>query len=100
MTKFAAEIAAHRYKRHRFPAEIIAHAVWFYHRFPLSEDLLAGRGIDVSFQIVSEWATKFSRKSAFYIRRRSRGHFADKWHLDEGVRRGTRSSVGAELHER
>lgn len=47
-----------RYHRHRFPAEIIAHAVWLYYRFPLSlrdvEDLLAERGIEVSFQTVSE----------------------------------------------
>jgi putative transposase len=89
MTKLATDIAAHRYKRHRFPAEIIAHAVWLYHRFPLSlrdvEDLLAERGIDVSFQTVSEWATKFSRKFAHHLRRRSRGNFADKWHLDEMV---------------
>lgn len=55
--------ASARYKRHRFPAEIIAHAVWLYYRFPLSlrdiEDLLAERGIAVSFQTVSEWTTKF-----------------------------------------
>jgi transposase-like protein len=46
--------AGHHNKRHRFPAEIIARAVWLYYRFPLSlrhvEDLLAERGIDVSFQ--------------------------------------------------
>lgn len=78
-----------RYYRHRFPAEIIAHAVWLYYRFPLSfrdvEDLLAERGIDVSFQTVSEWATKFGLKFSHQLRRRSRGHFADKWHLDEMV---------------
>ena len=46
------------FRRHRFPAEIIARAVWLYYRFPLSlrdvEDLLAERGINVSFQTVSE----------------------------------------------
>ncbi|TAA48883.1 IS6 family transposase [Shinella sp. JR1-6] len=82
------EVSAH-YKRHRFPAEIIAHAVWLYYRFPLSlrdvEDLLAERGIDVSFQTVAEWATKFGLKFAHQLRRRSCGHFADKWHLDEMV---------------
>lgn len=66
MTNLATDLTEHRYKRHRFPAEIIAHAVWLYHRFPLSlrdvEDLLAERGIDVSFQTVSEWAVKFGRK--------------------------------------
>ncbi|XKM38367.1 IS6 family transposase (plasmid) [Rhizobium ruizarguesonis] len=79
----------YRSKRHRFPVEIIAHAVWLYYRFPLSlrdvEDLLAERGIDVSFQTVSEWAVKFGRKFADHLRRRSRGKFADKWHLDEMV---------------
>lgn len=78
-----------RYHRHRFPAEIIAHAVWLYYRFPLSlrdvEDLLAERGIEVSFQTVSEWVLKFGLKFAFQLRRRSRGNFADKWHFDELV---------------
>lgn len=81
--------AGHRYKRHRFPAEIIAHAVWLYYRFPLSlrhiEDLLAERGIDVSFQTVSEWVAKFGSEFAASLRRRSKGSFADKWHLDEMV---------------
>ena len=75
------------FRRHRFPAEIIAHAVWLYYRFPLSfrdvEDLLAERGINVSFQTVSEWAAKFGLKFAHQLGRRSRGQFADKWQLDE-----------------
>lgn len=58
MTTLASDITEHRYKRNRFPAEIIGHAVWLYHRSALSlrdvEDLLAERGIDVSFQTVSE----------------------------------------------
>ena len=77
------------YKNHRFPPQIIAHAVWLYYRFPLSfrdvEDLLAERGIDVSFQTVAEWAAKFGLKFAHQLRRRSRGQFADKWQLDEMV---------------
>ena len=76
-------------RRHRFPAEIIAHAVWLYYRFPLSfrdvEDLLAERGIEVPFQTVSEWVGKFGLKFANQLRRRSRGHFADKWQLNEMV---------------
>jgi putative transposase len=83
------DVTTLRYKRHRFPAEIIAHAVWLYFRFPLSlrhvEDLLAERGIEVSFQTVAEWAGKFGQHYARSIRRRSRGSFADKWHLDEMV---------------
>jgi putative transposase len=83
------DVTTPRYKRHRFPAEIIAHAVWLYFRFPLSlrhvEDLLAERGIEVSFQTVAEWAAKFGQEYARSIRLRSRGSFADKWHLDEMV---------------
>lgn len=89
MNNSSISFATHRYKRHRFPAEIIAHAVWLYFRFPLSlrhvEDLLAERGIDVSFQTVSEWAAKFGSEFAASLRRRSKGCFADKWHLDEMV---------------
>lgn len=49
------------------------------------EDLLAARGIEVSFQTVSEWAVKFGLKFADQLRRRSRGNFSDKWQLDEMV---------------
>ena len=51
------------YKRHRFPPEIIAHAVWLYFRFPLSlrlvEEMLLERGIVVSYETVRRWALKF-----------------------------------------
>ncbi len=77
------------FRRHRFPAESIAHAVWLYYRFRLSlrdvEDLLAERGINISFQTVSEWAAKFGPKFPYQLRHRSRGQFADKWQLDEVV---------------
>jgi putative transposase len=76
------------YRRHRFPGELIAHAVWLYYRFPLSlrmvEDLLAARGIIVTHQTIRTWAEKFGRNFANRIRRRS-GRFGDKWHLDEVV---------------
>ena len=56
------------YRRHRFPAEIIAHAVRLYFRFPLSlrmvEDMLAARGIIVSHQTVRLWTEKFGRPFA------------------------------------
>src|SRR4051812_34854833 len=75
------------YRRHRFPTEVIAHAVWLYLRFPLSlrmvEDLLAARGIIVSHQTVRLWAEKFGRHFASEIRRRSAGRLGDKWYLDE-----------------
>ncbi|MND88265.1 hypothetical protein D3C80_802860 [compost metagenome] len=74
------------YHRHRFPAEIIVHAVWLYSRSPLSfrdvEDLLAERGTDVSFQTVCEWAAKFGLKFAHQLQRRSQGQFCDKWYLE------------------
>lgn len=77
------------YRRHRFPPDVIAYAVWLYFRFPLSlrmvEDLLAERGIVVSHQTIRLWAEKFGRQFAGKIRRRSAGNFDDKWHLDEVV---------------
>jgi putative transposase len=77
-----------RYAGHRFPAEIISHAIWLYFRFPLGlrmvEELLAARGIIVSHETVRQWARKFGQAFANLIRRRlpSAG---DKWHLDEVV---------------
>jgi putative transposase len=51
------------YKRHRFPSQIIAHAVWLYFRFPLSlrlvEEMLLERGIIVSYETIRRWALKF-----------------------------------------
>jgi len=49
-------------KRHRFPAEVIRHAVWLYLRFSLSfrdvEELMAQRGIDVSYETIRCWTIK------------------------------------------
>lgn len=77
------------YHRHRFPSDVIAHAVWLYFKFPLSlrmvEDLLAERGIIVSHQTIRTWAEKFGCQYAANIRRRSAGQFDGKWHLDEVV---------------
>jgi putative transposase len=75
-----------RYARHRFPAEIISHAVWLYFRFTLSfrdvEELLASRGVLVSNETIRQWCLKFGQTYANTLRRRQpkRG---DKWHLDE-----------------
>ena len=80
--------ARSRYAGHRFPAEIISHAIWLYFRFPLGlrmvEEMLAARGIIVSHETVRQWARKFGQALANQIRRRlpSAG---DKWHLDEVV---------------
>jgi len=52
------------YRRHRFPASIIQHAIWLHLRFTLSyrdvEDLLAERGLDISYETVRRWVLKFS----------------------------------------
>ena len=62
------------YHGYRFPAEIISHAVWLYHRFCLSfrdvEDLLAERGIVVSHETVRQWCRKFGPDYARKLRRR------------------------------
>src|SRR5919107_1897874 len=74
------------YAGHRFPAEVIGHAVWLYFRFPLSlrmvEEMLAARGIVVSHETVRQWALKFGQEFANRIRRRL-PCAGDKWHLDE-----------------
>ncbi|WP_392664828.1 IS6 family transposase [Amaricoccus sp. B4] len=74
------------YARHRFAPAIIQHAVWLYFRFALSyrnvEDILAGRGIDVSYETVRRWVLKFGQVFAERIRRRG-PRPSDRWHLDE-----------------
>ena len=73
-----------RYPGFRFPAEIIGHGVWLYHRFTLSfrdiEDLLAERGIIVTHETIRQWCLRFGREYANSIRRR-RPQPGDKWHL-------------------
>jgi transposase-like protein len=75
------------YKRHRFPPEVIAHAVWLYFRFALSyrdvEELLAERGVVVTHETVRQWCRKFGQAYAHGLRR-CRPRPGDKWHLDEG----------------
>jgi putative transposase len=75
-----------RYHRHRFPAEIISHCVWLYFRFALSfrdvEEMLAMRGVSLSYETVREWCLKFGRTYAKRLRRRS-PRSGDRWHLDE-----------------
>ena len=74
------------YKNHRFPPEIIAHAVWLYHRFSLSfrevEELLADRGVTVSHEAIRPWGLKFGHTFAKKLRHH-RGRPGDTWHLDE-----------------
>jgi putative transposase len=74
------------YRRHRFPAEIISHAVWLYHVFSLSlrdvELILAERGVVVSHESIRHWCLKFGADFARRLRRR-RPQPGETWHLDE-----------------
>ncbi len=74
------------YQRHRFPSEIISHAVWLYHRFCLSfrevEELLAKRGISVTYETIRQWCQKFGPDYARKLKKRQ-GRLGDTWHIDE-----------------
>ena len=74
------------FKGYRFPPEIITYAVWLYHRFALShrdvEELLAERGIQVSYEAIRLWCRKFGPLLASELRRH-RPRRGDKWYLDE-----------------
>src|ERR1700748_1434114 len=76
------------YRRHRFPQEIIQHAIWLYLRFTLSyrdvEELLADRGLDISYETVRRWVLKFGPAIARRLRRH-RPRPSGRWHLDEMV---------------
>ena len=74
------------YAGYRFPPEIIRQAIWLYLRFTLSlrdvEDLLAERGIAVSYETVRRWVNHFGPIIAADLRkRRPKPHSI--WHLDE-----------------
>ena len=74
------------YKRHRYPPEIISYAVWLYFRFNLSyrdiDDILAQRGVIVSYESIRFWCIKFS---ALYTKRLKRTHrgYGDTFYIDE-----------------
>ena len=74
------------YRGYRFPPEIISHAVWLYHRFSVSfrdvEDLLAERGITVTYETIRQWCRKFGSEYARKLKRRE-GRLGDTWFLDE-----------------
>lgn len=86
------------FKRHRLPPALIRQAVWLYFRFTLSlrdvEDLLAERGIDVSYETIRCWIDKFGPAIAANIRR-GRSRPDSVWHLDEMIVRigGKRMSM-------
>ncbi len=74
------------YQRHRFPSEIISHTVWLYHRFCLSfrevEELLAERGITVTYETVRQWCRKFGPAYGRKLKKRQ-GRLGDTCHIDE-----------------
>jgi putative transposase len=76
------------FARHRFPPEVIRQAVWLYFRFTLSfrdvEDLMAARGIEVSYEAIRCWTLKFGTLFARNLRRARPGP-TGRWHLDEMV---------------
>lgn len=84
------------YAGYRFPVEIIGHAVWLYFRFALSyrdvEELLAERGVIVTYETIRRWSRKFGQAYANGLRRR-RPRPGDKWHLDEVLSASTACST-------
>ena len=78
--------STNQYKRHRFPSEIIQYAVWLYYRFNMShrniEDLLAERGIEVSYESIRLWCNKFGPHFARRLKRRHQG-YGDTLYIDE-----------------
>jgi putative transposase len=81
---------------HRFPAEVISYAVWLYFRFPLClrmvEEMLAARGICVTYETVRRWGKKFGKAFSDQFRQRAPAR-GDKWHMDEVV-----VSIAGEQH--
>jgi len=77
------------FKRHRYPADVIRYAVWLYLRFTLSlrdvEELLAQRGIDVSYETIRCWVAKFGPQIAANLRKARHPPSRHCWHLDEMV---------------
>jgi putative transposase len=73
------------FKRHRFPADVIRHAVWLYFRFTLSlrdvEEMMAQRGIEVSYETIRCWTIKFGPQFARALKKR-RPAPSPRWHLE------------------
>jgi len=76
------------FKRHRFPPDVIRHAVWLYFRFTLSfrdvEELMVQRGVDVTYEAIRCWTIKFGPQIAANLKRRRQSP-SPRWHLDEMV---------------
>ena len=74
------------YAGYRYSPQIISHVVWLHHIFTLSlcdiEELLAVRGINVSYETIRNWCDKFGQRYCSQIRK-TRGQLGDTWYLDE-----------------
>ncbi|MEN8802349.1 MAG: hypothetical protein ABF297_10265 [Thiogranum sp.] len=81
------EDAKQLYHGYRFHPTIINHAVWLYHRFCLSlrdvEDLLAERGITVSYESIRHWCNRLGLEYARKLKKKRLGRLSDTWYLDE-----------------
>src|SRR5437588_12109172 len=82
----AARVSNSSIQSRNLPPDIIQRAVWLYFRFTLSlrdvEDLLAERGIEVSYETIRKWVMRFGPAIARDLRsRRPRPH--GQWHLAE-----------------
>jgi len=75
-----------RYRRHRFPIEVVEQCVWLYYRFSLRfrdvEEMMAKRGVQLTYETVREWCRKFGTLYAAQLRKK-RAEIGSKWHLDE-----------------
>jgi len=78
---------AHLYRGHRFAADVISQVVWLYFRFSVSyrevEEMMAWRGVQLTYETVREWCCKFGPYFAEELRRRNKRRLGSKWHLDE-----------------
>ena len=76
------------YHGYRFPSAIINYSVWLYHRFRLSfldiEELLAERGVQVTYEAIRQWCKTFGPRYAKKLRKRQ-GRLGDQWFIDEVV---------------
>src|SRR5258707_462703 len=84
------------YHRHRFPSEIISHCVWLDFRFSLRfrdvEEMMASRGVSLTYETVREWSLKFGQTYANGLRRRS-PRAGDRWHRMRCFSRPTDASI-------
>jgi putative transposase len=86
MRSMETTLSASLYKGHRFPPEIIRYCVWLYYRFSLSyrdiEEIMAERGVQLTYETVRKWCLKFGQRYANALRRSS-PQPGNKWYLDE-----------------